>query len=146
MKKLCVVAVMVLVCASAAFGDVNNELFVAAMEENTTPQMIKDLIKSGANVNAKTDNGETALMWAVRHRNAEVVKALIEAGADINAKNNKGATALMLALILNRSPAKTVQILIDSGADIFAKDNAGKTALYYAKNDEIKKVILNSAQ
>ena len=40
-----------------------------------------------------------------------------------------------------------IQVLIkNAGADISAKNNEGKTALDYAKNDEIKRIILNAAQ
>lgn len=59
------------------------------------PQRIQTLIKFGADVNAKTEQGITALMRAaLNNSNHEVIKALIEAGADINAKSNDGKTVL----------------------------------------------------
>ena len=53
------------------------------------------LIDAGADVNAKEEDGWTALMWASRYGRTETVNLLIDAGADINIKNELGWTALM---------------------------------------------------
>lgn len=57
-------------------------------------QMVEQLIEQGADINAKADNGWTALHYAAKRGYVEVVKYLIEQGADINAKNNAGETPL----------------------------------------------------
>jgi hypothetical protein len=59
------------------------------------PEIIKFLVNQGADVNARNDNGETALIVACD--NADSVKALIEAGADVNQADNEGNTPIMLA-------------------------------------------------
>ena len=61
---------------------------------------LRDLIRQGANVNARDELGVTALMKTVDATEAqlEAVRTLIAAGADVNAKNNKGETVLSLAL------------------------------------------------
>jgi hypothetical protein len=46
---------------------------------------------SGAEVNARNNNGETPLMWAVSSSAAEV---LLKAGADPSLRSNSGKTAL----------------------------------------------------
>ncbi|MBQ3402167.1 MAG: ankyrin repeat domain-containing protein [Synergistaceae bacterium] len=62
---------------------------------NSNPEVVKALIKAGADVNLKTNGGVTALMLATQwNSNPEVVKALIKAGADIFAKDNEGKTTL----------------------------------------------------
>jgi ankyrin repeat protein len=55
------------------------------------------LIDNGADVNAKTKGGFTALMEAARLDHKEVAKLLIDNKADVNAKENNGKTALMYA-------------------------------------------------
>jgi len=60
--------------------------------------ILKLLIKIGANVNAKDSYGYTPLLYASRYNKLEVVKLLLKAGADINVRN-KGDTALILAFI-----------------------------------------------
>jgi hypothetical protein len=58
-------------------------------------EVIKFLVSRGADVNARNDNGETAMI--VAYNNADSVKALIEAGADVNIRDNEGNTAMMLS-------------------------------------------------
>ncbi len=58
-------------------------------------EVIKFLVNRGADVNARNDNGETAMI--VAYNNADSVKALIEAGADVNIRDNEGNTAMMLS-------------------------------------------------
>ncbi|MEA5592963.1 ankyrin repeat domain-containing protein [Rivularia sp. UHCC 0363] len=58
-------------------------------------EVIKLLVNRGADVNARNDNGETAMIVACN--NADSVKALIEAGADVNLQDNEGNTVMMLA-------------------------------------------------
>lgn len=60
-------------------------------------EIIKFLIRSGADVNFRNKNGFTALMTATEHGKIDVVKLLIEAGADLNIKNNYGKTAFDIA-------------------------------------------------
>ena len=146
MKKaiLCVIVVVVL-SVSAAFGGVTEDLMRAASDKSTTPQNIVSLIKAGADVNAKDDNGMTALIWAAAdNSNVEVIKTLINAGANINAKSYYGMTALMVAA--EEGNVKAAELLIKHGADISAKDNTSKSVLDYAKNDEMKRIILNASK
>jgi len=48
-------------------------------------------------VNTKTSEGITALMYAAKGGHAEVVRVLLDRNADANAKDKDGKTALMLA-------------------------------------------------
>src|SRR5687768_14268102 len=59
--------------------------------------MLSLLISAGADVNATTTKGRTALMWAAWRGRNESAKTLIEKNAIVNAQDGFGSTALMLA-------------------------------------------------
>lgn len=54
-------------------------------------------------VNARDNNGWTALMVAAYRGQTDQVEALIAAGADVNAKDGKGETALLKAVFVPRA-------------------------------------------
>jgi ankyrin repeat protein len=60
-------------------------------------EIVQELIKHGADPNAKNNVGYTALMYAAYWGYIKIVRALLEAGADVLAKNNYGSSALMYA-------------------------------------------------
>lgn len=63
-----------------------------------TAEMSKLLIENGADVNYTANDGENALLIAVKNDNKEQVKVLLEAGANPEVKDLKsGFNALMLA-------------------------------------------------
>lgn len=93
-------------------------------------QKIIKAIKSGANVNAKDEDGVMPLMLASVNNTFEVVEVLLQAGADVNASDNNGMTPLMLASWKNT--ADVVKILIKSGADVNAVNEDKYTALVLA--------------
>lgn len=72
--------------------DGNTPLIIAcALNEE---QMVKILLKYGANALLKNKSNETALMHACSNNNINIVKALIEKDVDVNARNNKGNSAI----------------------------------------------------
>ena len=79
--------------------------------ESGDSDKVKRLIEEGADVNAKDNYGNTALMWASQHGYIEVAKLLIEAGADVNLR---GTTALMIAL--EEGHTEIVELLKEAGA------------------------------
>ena len=98
--------------------------------ENGNLEELKKLIKSGADVNAKNEYGNTALIYAAWNGHTDCLSALIVAGADVNAKNNDGYTALTLAA--RDGQTDCVAVLISAGADVNAKNDDGNTALILA--------------
>lgn len=110
-------------------------------------QIVDMLIKAGADVNARNNDGKTPLMLAAECNTSDVVDMLIKAGADVNAQDNERKTPLMKAVEWNQDSAVT-EILIKSWADVNARDIYGKTVLMNAaekaENPEIVKLLLQS--
>src|SRR5262249_7703254 len=55
---------------------------------------VKCLLRHGADVSLRNDEGDTALHRAVEGEDKSIVRALLLAGANVNARNNRGETAL----------------------------------------------------
>jgi Gram-negative bacterial TonB protein C-terminal/Ankyrin repeats (3 copies) len=89
--------------------------------------VVSEMLKAGANANARSNRGETALMASAVTGAAD--EDLLDAGADVNAVNDVGMTALML--LVQRGEPDQVSALLKAGADARKKDGAGRTALDY---------------
>lgn len=88
------------------------------------------LLRSGANPNARDAEGMTALHYAAYQGNMDAAKLLAAAQADLNAKDSLGLTPLHAAAFEGR--AHVANYLLQRGADAGAKDAAGNTPLHYA--------------
>jgi ankyrin repeat protein len=92
------------------------------------------LLEYGATVDARDDDGNTALLYAARffvrawpRRNGW---ALLEHGANVNASNQRGETALILAATQFEQDAG--KLLLEKHADVNARTRSGRTALMHA--------------
>jgi quinoprotein dehydrogenase-associated probable ABC transporter substrate-binding protein len=96
---------------SGGFGPQNLSLLMAAatqkpperrliqvMQKVTAVQLAQLLIAHGADVNATSSHGVTALMVAAAHDNAPMVGVLARAGAKTDMKSQEGQTALDIAV------------------------------------------------
>ena len=92
------------------------------------------LLKAGADVNAKADDGWTPLYSAVSHKQREVAELLLANHADPNAKNNAGQTPLHLAV--QSGQRELAELLLANKADPNERDNRGRTPLDDAKSME----------
>jgi len=77
---------------------------------------VKQVLAAGADVNARDQSGQTALIIACRmpHVPPELVKALLAAGADVNTRSRNDYTALSWAT--TRGNTEVIQLLRRSGA------------------------------
>jgi len=89
--------------------------------------LLSEIVKAGADVNARSKKGETALMASAVTGMAD--EDLLNAGAEVNAVNDDGVTALMV--LVQRGDPDQVETLLKAGADARTKDSKGRTALDY---------------
>jgi len=76
--------------------------------------IVKILLKRGADVNLKSKEGNAPLMAAAFNHHESVVKILLEAGAEVNAQNQADDTALSLAR--EERQEGIIQLLLQAGA------------------------------
>ena len=115
---------------NGAQGDGSTALHWAAYKDDL--EMAKLLLAAGANVKAKTREGEiTPFFMACSTGDAALVDAMLKAGADANSVKTNGTTVLMAAA--GAGNADAVKLLLDHGADVNAKESAhGQTAAMFA--------------
>lgn len=116
---------------SAAFGGM---LCTAAYHGHL--EIIKFLISRGADVNSNED-GESALLAAVRGAQAKTTQLLIENGADVHAQLPGGASALHQAVMTDQAmkTETTLEIidqLLRKGLELENRDDDGRTVLHEA--------------
>jgi ankyrin repeat protein len=90
---------------------------------------LERLLASGADVNARSQAGLTALMCAAH--DARKVAQLIAHGADVNARSDSGATPVYLASLYSGA-LESVRQLLDHGANVSAVTKEGLTPLHAA--------------
>ena len=111
-----------------------NSAFCKACEQGFFP-IVLALIAAGANVNAATNYGSTALIVAANRGHFAIVQALLAApGIHVNdALMNSGSAALTLAA--SNGHVAIVQALLAAGANVNSTGNNGWTALILAAVD-----------
>jgi len=110
---------------SVVYADQGAALIQAAGKNDLT--QVQNLLEQGTDVNAKDDNGVTALMMASVMGHVEVVKRLLDKGADVSAKDNDGVTALTGTSF--EGHFDVAKLLVEKGADVNIKSKDGDTAL-----------------
>ena len=114
----------------------NTLLHLACYENNV--EIVRFLLKNGADINKEDKNGFTPLYLACYENNVEIVRLLLEKDADINKEDKDGNTPLHVACYENN--VEIVRLLLEKDADINKEDKDGITPLHVAikyKNNEI---------
>jgi len=91
-------------------------------------EVVRTLIRHGAEVNALSDTQSTPVRSACYMTNIDIVRCLVESGADIHRPNVNGGTCLINSV----QSVELCQFLIEQGASVNAVDNSGNLALHYA--------------
>ena len=94
--------------------------------------LVRHLLAAGADLDARSYYGNTALMVAARRGHADIVDLLLaQPGIDINAKSGRYSLTALAAAAQN-GHAAVVRQLLAAGADVDAKTYNGATALIWA--------------
>lgn len=111
---------------------------------------VKAFLQGGMNPNAKNENGETALTYAIQYKDPKVIKVLIEK-ADFNMKDDLGNSPIHLAVTTKKD--EIFDLLLEKNADVNLSGQSGKTknqtALYAAvlkdREDLVQKLLEKGA-
>ena len=134
------VAAMCLIAAAAVLDA--HSLLDAAQRDDI--DAVKSLLASGVDVDAKSEDGSTALTWAAMRSNAAMAERLLAAGADPNISNMYGVAPLQVAI--ENSATEVARLLLLKGANPNAARESGETPLMTAArlgNGEIVKLLLS---
>lgn len=102
--------------------------------------ILKMLINKGADVNAKTNDGWTAVHFATHEVQTEFLEYLLNNGAKIDEKEAEhGSTALHIAA--KNDYLDFVELLLNYGADIDSTDDRGRTALNIATKEGNNRIV-----
>jgi ankyrin repeat protein/tetratricopeptide (TPR) repeat protein len=119
------------------------ELIHQADQDGSTPlniacwremeDLVRQLVRMGANVNARGYNGDTPLHKTTDNR--KIARLLIENGARVNARNDDGQTPLHCVAASPKSEGnlETAVLLLKGGAVKQVRDKLGRTPLDLAK-------------
>lgn len=113
--------------AAAVTPDTGKALIDAARRGNL--EAVNALIKRGARLESRDDDGNTALALAAGAGHARIVEALLSAGANANARNSSQETPLIRAASQNRGPELEILAKV---SDVNSKRADKATALTLA--------------
>ena len=103
-------------------------------------EMVKELMKRGANVNWKDTQGATALMIAAKEGHRSVTVVLLKHSAiNFDVQSNDGSTALIYAA--QDGQEGCVTLLLRAGANTELRDKFGLTALQHAERRHHKATV-----
>ena len=88
----------------------NGDLPLTEAVRARDPRKVRNLLGQKIDVNGRSTDGATALLWAVHGNDDEVADLLIQAGADVNLSNDYRMTPLVLACT-NANPGMVARLL-----------------------------------
>ena len=119
-----------------------------AVDGRCSKDTLQELINHGADIDAKSNDGTTALLCACRTGQSESVLFLLEAGADVKIAKPDGNTSLHTAVYGNCN-GEALQKIIQLGVNVNAINNNGQTALiracYTAQAESVTVLLKNKA-
>lgn len=124
------VATVQLLCANGARIDAVDTLGRQPLhcycyrQKGASPQIVRAILRHGADVSAVANGRQTPLHYAVMFDNSDLIPILLKAGSDINARMRGGLTPLLAAL--RRDQSRSLRVLLRSGASVMVTIDAGE--------------------
>ncbi|KAH9101489.1 hypothetical protein AeMF1_021780 [Aphanomyces euteiches] len=125
-------------------GELTTMLFDATSGQQDNPEVVRELIMHGANVNATDKGGNSPLYWASLRGHLNTVKELLANDARVNISNHRDETPLHKAV--ENGYLKIVVQLLNQNPNVNKETYENKTPLYWAVakgNLDIVHVLLN---
>ena len=119
-KFLTITAAAALCMQAATLGPADDTPALLKAAVNNDAAAMKALLDRGADPNAKTAAGATALLWSAG--DPAKVRMLIAKGAHVNVRSAMGNTPLLVAASVDGN-FESVRMLIEHGADVNAKNS-----------------------
>jgi ankyrin repeat protein len=124
-------------CANATLAlrpvqasDKDAALLVAA--EGGDAATVQSLLQQGACLSARTSQGWSPLILAVKRGDVEMTKRLVEAGADVNDRSQSKMGSTVLCWAVSTGNLKLIEFLLDHGAGVNGRSRDGNFPLFYA--------------
>lgn len=93
---------------------------------------VERLLKDGARVDARDEDGRTALVAAAYGNHLQVAELLVEAGADVNAKDDTEQSAYLISTSEVGDDPRLLRLTLENGADVEILDSYNGTGLIRA--------------
>jgi len=103
----------------------NGDLRLVEAARNQDQQEIRTLLNQHADINVRSEDGSTALLWAAHWNDLATAGLLIRAGADANAANDFRMTPLSQAC--TNGSAALIELLLNAGAIVDTPIGTGET-------------------
>ena len=112
-------------------------------------EIVENLLKKGADVNAKDAQNNTAIFTAIEDCDVDMVDVLLNYNPDLMVCDVYGNTPLIKAATSEYYDVKIVEMLLNKGVDVNARSNFGQTALMGAAErghfEKVKMLVENGA-
>ncbi len=114
-------------------------LAIKQAPQSTLVKLVSNLIAAGADVNGRSEDGQSPLAAAIALEQPVIAKYLVDAGADVNASTLRGSYPVIEAT--KKGYEHLVLQMVAAGADLDSSDALGRTALIAAVGRDRQRLV-----